>query len=137
MEMSYAPAHTAYRSASVQTATPERLLIMLYDGLIRLMKTAQSAIVAGDVPEAHKNLIKSQDIVIELKSTLKMEYEISHALAALYDYFLRRLQEANVSKTPEPLEDILPRVEELREAWVQAAVIVRSESANSQSQQAT
>lgn len=128
--MSYAPAHTAYRSASVQTATPERLLIMLYDGLIRFVRLAQSAIVSDDVPEAHKNLIKSQDIVLELKSTLKMEYEISHALAALYDYFLKKLREANVSKMVEPLEEILPRVEELREAWVQAAVIVRSDRVN-------
>ncbi|MCL6454450.1 MAG: flagellar export chaperone FliS [Alicyclobacillus sp.] len=128
MHVSYG-AYAAYRNTAVQTATPEGLLIMLYDGLVRFTRQARAAIVEGDVPNAHTNLRKAQDIVVELRNTLKMEYEISHALAALYDWFYKRLLEANVEKSVAPLDDILPRIEELREAWVEAARIVRSQSA--------
>lgn len=129
--MSYGTAFAAYRTSSVQTATPERLLVMLYDGLVRFIQSSRSAIQAGNLQDAHISSKKAQDIVIELKASLKMEYEISHALVALYDWFLKRLIESNTQKTVEPLDDILPRIEELREAWVQAAMIVRTQGENS------
>lgn len=130
--MALSTAYTAYRNTSVQTASPDRLLIMLYDGLIRFIEQSKTAIQSGSMQEAHINSKKAQDIVIELRSTLKMEYEISHALASLYDWFLKQLIESNVNKSAEPLDNILPRIRELREAWVQAATIVRAEGATNQ-----
>lgn len=129
--MAYAAAHNAYRRTNVETATSEGLLVMLYDGLLRFMRVAQNAIEVGDIAIAHKYLIKSQDIVVELRNTLDMDFDISHALESLYDYFWRKLVEANVNKQAEPIEEIRPRIEELREAWVQAAVIVRSQGNHS------
>jgi flagellar secretion chaperone FliS len=125
--MAYAAAHNAYRRTNVETATREGLLIMLYDGLLRFMRIAQNAMEANDVVNTHTNLIKAQDIVVELRSSLDMQYEISHALDALYEYFLRKLVAANVDKSAKPLEEIRPRIEELREAWLQASIIVRSQ----------
>jgi flagellar protein FliS len=122
-------AYNRYKTMSIQTASPDRLLIMLYDGLLLAMRTAKAHIEEKNLPEAHRQLVKAQDIVRELRNTLKMEYEISHALAALYDYFLRRLTEANIKKSVEPIDEIYPRVEELREAWVQAAMKLRAEAA--------
>ncbi|CAM3952042.1 flagellar export chaperone FliS [Alicyclobacillus pomorum] len=122
-------AYARYKAMSVQTASPDRLLIMLYDGLLLAMRSAKEQILASNLPEAHRQLVKAQDIVHELRNTLKMEYEISHALAALYEYFLRRLTEANVKKAVHPIDEIYPRVEELREAWVQASMKLRTEAA--------
>jgi flagellar secretion chaperone FliS len=130
--MAYAAAHNAYRRSNVETATREGLLIMLYDGLLRFMRIAQNAIEANDVVNVHANLIKAQDIVVELRSSLDMQYEVSHALDALYDYFLRKLVAANVDKSAEPLKEIRPRIEELREAWLQASIIVRSQGDQAQ-----
>lgn len=126
--MAYAQAYAAYKTTSIQTATKEQLLIMLYDGLIRFIHSSKSAIAARDIAQAHTNLIKSQEIVGELKNTLDMKYEISHALSALYDYFMRKLVDANVRKSQEPLDEILPRIAELRDAWEQAAKLVRQEN---------
>lgn len=119
-------AYMKYKSTSVQTASPERLLIMLYDGLLSSMAAAKIAIVAKHPEESHRQLKKCQDIVFELRNTLKMEYEISHALAALYDYFQRRLADSNIKRSIDPLDEILPRIQELREAWVQASIELRS-----------
>jgi flagellar protein FliS len=115
-------AYARYRTTSIQTASPERLLIMLYDGLIRFIVGAKVSIESNDLTEVHRQLVKAQDIVLELRSTLKMEYAISHNLAALYDFFTRKLVDANVKKSIEPLDEILPIIQELRETWVQAAM---------------
>lgn len=129
-------AYATYRNTAVQTASPDRLLVMLYDGLIRFIQQGRQAIEAGDVQSSHNHLRRAQDIVVELRNTLKMEYEISHALGALYDWFFKQLLDANLKKSVDPLDDILPRIEELRDAWVQAAQIARSEKgASSESHQ--
>lgn len=117
--------YAKYKTTSVYTAGPERLLIMLYDGLLKAMGTARVAIIGQNLTEAHTQLIKSQDIVVELHTSLNMDYEISHALASLYEYFTRKLVEANIAKSVEPLDEIEPRIRELRDAWVQAAATIR------------
>jgi flagellar secretion chaperone FliS len=119
----------AYRSASVQTATPERLLIMLYDGLVGSIQIAISSIQNGEFNNANKQLIKAQNIVRELHSTLKMEYEISTSLATLYDYFHRELVKANVNKKAQVLQEILPIIKDMRDTWAQAALQVQKEKA--------
>lgn len=124
--MVYTNARSAYQQTSVQTASPERLLIMLYDGLIRFINVAGNALDSGDLPNAHANLIYAQDIVLELRSSLKSEYEISKSLHDLYDFVLRKLIEANVTKDVAVVREIQPIVEELKDTWVQAAIVVGS-----------
>lgn len=125
--MTYINARSAYQQSSVQTALPEKLLVMLYDGLIRFLTTAEHALETGDIANAHANLMYAQDIVLELRSSLKSEYEISKSLHDLYDFILRKLIEANVKKDVAVLREIQPIVEELKDTWVQAAMIVGSE----------
>ncbi|MDI3256913.1 MAG: flagellar export chaperone FliS [Kyrpidia sp.] len=118
-------ASAAYRSAAVQTATPDRLLLMLYDGLIQFLEGARAALGDGKFADAHRQLLRSQDILRELMVTLNMEYEISRSLMALYEYYHRRLVEANVAKRSEPVDEVLGQVRELREAWAGAAAAWR------------
>ncbi|MDI3328442.1 MAG: flagellar export chaperone FliS [Alicyclobacillaceae bacterium] len=118
-------AYAAYRAASVQTAPPDRLLLMLYDGLVQFLEGAREALSARRWEDAHRQLVRSQDILRELMVTLNMEYEISRSLMALYDYYYRRLVEANVKKETGPVEEVLAHVRELREAWAQAALASR------------
>jgi flagellar protein FliS len=130
--MAIPQAYAKYMATSVQTASPERLLIMLYEGLLKSLRISISALEQKDLATAHRELTRSQDIVRELQSSLRMEFEISHALSALYDYFYRRLVDANVRKDPQPVVEILPRVEELHEAWVLAAKKLKEQAADAQ-----
>jgi flagellar protein FliS len=114
-------AYNQYKTTSVQTADPGKLLLMLYDGLLLSLRKGKQAVEAGKLKEAHQNLIKAQDIVSELMSTLKMEYEISQNLFQLYDYWKRRLVEANVKKDTQIIDEVLSLVRELRAVWAQAA----------------
>ncbi|HEY8341839.1 MAG TPA: flagellar export chaperone FliS [Calditerricola sp.] len=118
-----------YRQQVVQTATPAQLLLMLYDGAIRFTKQAIAATKEKRIQEAHEANLRVQDIVREWMVTLDPSYPIAQNLMALYDYFLHLLIQANVKKDPAPLEELLGYLEELRDAWAQAAKQVAGQMA--------
>jgi flagellar protein FliS len=121
MSVATSNAFNQYRKVAVTTARGEKLLLMLYDGLILDLKQAKQAIEQKDPAAAHTFLIKSQEIVAELMRTLRMEYEVSAKLFSLYDYLLRRLAKANTRKDAAIIEEALKIVTGLRSAWAAAA----------------
>lgn len=112
-----------YKSVQVQTASPETLVVMLYDGIIRFIGSAQQGILAKKYDQADRALARAQDIITELTITLNHEAggEIARNLAGLYEYCMRRLIDGNVSKSVEPLDEVLSIVRPLRDAWAQIA----------------
>lgn len=116
-----------YKKTAVETSTPEKLLLMLYEGAISFLKEAISAVEEKNYPAVNEQLQRVQAIVGELMATLNPSYEVSHSLMALYDYFLRRLIEANIKKDKAIMEEVLGMLSELKEAWEEAARKARSE----------
>ncbi|HEY8417199.1 MAG TPA: flagellar export chaperone FliS [Limnochordales bacterium] len=107
-----------YRTTQVQTANPVRLVVMLYDGAIRFVQQGIAAIEKGDVQEAHRSLMRAQDIVAELSRALDPRAgELAANLEQLYDYMHRRLVEGNMRKDVAPLQEVMGLLSELREAW--------------------
>ncbi len=106
-----------YQNDSVMMARPIELVIMLYDGLVKKIKLAKLYIGDGELEMAHKNLCKAQDIVCELLHSLDLHYEVSGNLMKIYDYALHELTEANMEKSTDRLDALLPIIEELRDAW--------------------
>lgn len=119
MNMS-AHAYDQYQRTSFDTLTPGRLLVMLYDGAIKNLRNAREAIENQDIPGAHGNIINAQKIVIELMTTLNMDYKISESLLALYEFMHHQLVEANVKKDPDALLEVQQMLMDLRETWEQA-----------------
>jgi flagellar protein FliS len=112
--------YSQYRATAIATANPEKLLLMLYDGLLSSLRQARQALDSGEIQAAHRLLIKGQDIVSELNRTLNRDYEISGSLSRLYDYLYRRLVEANLKKDPAALDEVLELISGLRAAWAEA-----------------
>ncbi|KUK30987.1 MAG: Flagellar biosynthesis protein FliS [Thermoanaerobacterales bacterium 50_218] len=111
--------YSQYRQTQVLAATPERLVLMLYEGAIRFLGEAKVAIAENNLAKAHEKLVRAQDIFTELQVSLNMDYEISKPLASLYDYFKRRLIEANVKKDVSIIDEILELVRPLKDAWAE------------------
>jgi flagellar protein FliS len=113
---------TAYKNASVNTAQPGKLLIMLYDGLLRFLDQSKEAIAKGDVESSHLTLIRCQDIVLELRLTLDHEKspELCENLEALYTFMYTKLVDANRLKESSHLDEIRPTIVELRDAFALA-----------------
>ncbi|MBZ2174862.1 flagellar export chaperone FliS [Schnuerera sp. xch1] len=109
-----------YKQNSVLTATPEELTLMLYDGGIKFMNIARYSIENGDIEKAHMALVRAQNIVTELSSTLNMEYEISDNLKKLYGFVMDSLIDANIKKEVKPIDEALEILTELRDTWKEA-----------------
>lgn len=124
LSTAYQQAFQQYRAVQAQTASPGHLVVMLYQGAITFGNRARTALLAGDYPAAHENLLRAQDIIAELLGTLDFEQgELAERLARLYEYIHRRLVEANVRKSVEPLDEVLCYLRDLRDAWQEAVAL--------------
>lgn len=125
----YANPYEQYRNAQIETASPDRLLLMLYDGAIRFLGQAREALSRKEIERSNHLLNRVQDIIAELMSTLDFEAgEISRSLFRLYEYMNYRLIEANAKKDPAPAEEVERMFRDLREVWQQAAQMARAGS---------
>ena len=88
----------SYKAQSVRTASPGKLVLMLFDGYLRFSAAAKKAFDETDLVKKNEginnNLIRAQNIVSELQSSLDMTVpgELPGTLYRLYDYVLTNLQ---------------------------------------------
>lgn len=108
-----------YQQNTVQTSGPQ-LILMLYDGAIRFTRLAIEGIEQKDFGKTNTNLIKAQKIVHELSASLDFNYEISKNLAALYEYMMHQLIEANIRKDVGPAKEVLGHLMDLKATWTTA-----------------
>ena len=108
-----------YKKIDVSTASQNRLVIMLYDGAIKFLENACNAMdKKHGTEEAHNNIMKAQEIIYELLSSLNYDAkEIAERLASIYTYMNQRLTEANISKTKPPILEVIKYLKELKTAW--------------------
>lgn len=121
--------HQQYQQNMVNTASPQELTLMLYNGLIKFINLAIQGIDEKSIQKANNNIIRAQDILTEFMSTLDMNYEVSQGLMALYDYMYRRLTDANLKKDKAIVEEVLGFAEELRDTWAQAMKLAKQQQA--------
>ncbi|HOI89505.1 MAG TPA: flagellar export chaperone FliS [Candidatus Rifleibacterium sp.] len=114
--------NTAYRKTQIETASPETLILMLYDGALRFMGQAEIAFEEKNIEQISNLLLRVQAIFAELMTALDKEKggEIAVNLERLYVFFLEKLGEANVKKDVKPMLEIKPLVQNLRNTWEQA-----------------
>lgn len=116
-----------YHNNQVMTASPEQILIMLYDGAIRFVRQAGQAI--EDVRPADKSVAigKAMAIVTEFSNTLNFEAggAIADDLYRLYDFAIRELSVVNARGDIKRLQGVEQILLNLREGFVGAIEINR------------
>ena len=112
-----------YREVEIRTATPEMLIVKLYEGLQRFIRRAQKASVEDDYRIRAESISRAVAIVNELQQSLNMEVggEIATNLDALYTYVTERLVTANVERNDAALQECLTVTKPLLDAWAQIA----------------
>jgi flagellar protein FliS len=111
-----------YLGDKVTTASPQQLLVMLYDRLALDLERAEDALSGKDREEAHAQLLHAQDIVMELWTSLDVDaWEGGPRLASLYSWLHGELVLANVKGDRRRVADARRIVEPLRDAWHEAA----------------
>lgn len=115
-------ARAAYMDASVATASPARLLVMLCERLVLDVQRGLEAQRTGSIEEAHLQLVHAQEIVLELHASLRTEdWDGGPGLSSIYDYLHTQLVRANVGKDPLLTESCLGLVSDLCATWREAA----------------
>lgn len=109
----------AYKQNQIQTAPPEKLVLMLYDGAIKFINKGLEAIDKKDIQAVNNNFIRAQDILLALMSGVNFEAgEVAEGFYSLYEYMYDKLIQANVKKDKTPAKEVLSMIEELRDTWI-------------------
>ncbi len=115
----------SYRKVATQTATPGHLVLMLFEGSIGFLERSLEGFKEPELAQRNStisnNIIKAQAIIRELNCRLDMQRggEVAKNFRRLYDYFHRRLQDANLSKSPQPVEETISFLRVLRDSWAE------------------
>ena len=121
-----------YQQNAIKSASRGELTLMLYNGAIKFIRQGMKLAEEKQIQGAHNAIMRAQAIITHLSETLNMDCELSVNLASLYDYINRRLVAGNMKKDQELLEEALGLVEELRDTWVEALKLTRSNMASGQ-----
>ena len=140
--MGYSNAYNAYQKTNVNTASQGRLVVLLYEGIIKQLTLAETYI-EEDGKIKPKNIEKfgiciqkSQAIITELQVSLDMEKggDIARNLMSLYVFFNEELLAANINHNKEKIEFVLKMVKDLADSWRQIAnSVANAPAANVQS----
>jgi flagellar protein FliS len=129
------PAHAAnarqqYARDAVLSASPARLLTMLYDRLLLDLRRAEVAQEAADWQTASDQLLHAQDIVMELSTSLRPElWDGADGLRGIYEYVRMALVNANIHRDVGRTREAVRLLTPLQEAWHAAAGAVQAPAA--------
>src|SRR5436190_21834042 len=118
-----AAARNRYVTDTVETVSPQRLVTMLYDALVRDLTLAEEALGGRpDLRVVNDRLVHAQAIVLELQAGLDpTKWSGGPGLARLYNYLHDELVRANIEKDPVRIASCRLLVEPLQKAWHEAA----------------
>lgn len=115
--------YAAYANNKIMTASPAELTLMLYEGAIKFCNIAIVACERKEIEKAHINIRKTDRIIEEFQITLNRKYKVAEDFDNVYKYIRQRLLEANVTKNPEILEEVLEHLRTMRDTWKEVMVL--------------
>ena len=115
----HANPQSQYLENAVLSASPVKIVVMLYDGAIRFCQRAKAAGAAKDAAEMGRLLSKAHDVIAELQAVLDMKRggAIAKDLARVYEYALWRLSDARVRRDAAAIDDVVRVLQPLKESW--------------------
>ena len=112
--------YQTYQQNAVTTSSPQELTLMLYNGCIKFIRLAGMAMEKKNIETKNTNIIKAQNILQELRSSLNMEVELSSSLDPLYEYMISQLVSANITNDLDKLKEVEELAEDFRNTWKEA-----------------
>jgi flagellar protein FliS len=120
--MTHSQAPAAHQRNAILTASPEKLVKMLYDGAIQHLEKSHAGLVDARTarsPEVGQALSRAMGILGELRASLDHAAggQIADDLDRLYEFSLDQLSQANLMRTPVGVENALQVMRTLKEGW--------------------
>ena len=99
---------------------------MLLDGAVKYTKIAKMAILNKDIQRAHKELVRVQDIFLEIMITMDKNTKYMEDLYNVYEFIKNELAKANMKKDVQIIDEVLPLIEEIRDMWYEVDRKIKS-----------
>lgn len=121
---------SAYNRDSVLSASPARLLTMLYDRLLLDLARGETALASEQWPTAWENLRHADQIVAELAGTLRVDlWDGAEGLLQLYGYLADLIVGGMIEREVSKVREAIALAEPLRQTWHEAAALLPSAAA--------
>lgn len=115
--------YASYQESSVLTASPEQLVVMLYDGAVRFLRQSEAAFGEQAWSQGFERMQRAEAIFDELLATLNMDAgELSERLQAIYVFCKKQLIEARLQRDARKVAQVARLLADLRESWAALAV---------------
>lgn len=103
----------------VSTASPHRLIQMLFEGAIEKITKAKLFMKEGKVAEKGQYISWAISILDGLKMSLDVKTggEVAQNLEALYDYMETQLVKANAENDEKYLDEVTSLIKSVKSAW--------------------
>ena len=111
----------AYKQSEVGTASKMRLVIMMYDGVIRFLNECKEKIKEGDIAGRGLYISKAQKVINELQESVNRQKggEVAENLERLYGFITSNLTNANINGDTSLIDQSIKVLKKLRDAWQQ------------------
>ncbi len=118
-----------YQQNQISTASPEQIMLMLYDGAIRFVRRAIVANENNAAAEKLTGISKCMAIIVEFSNTLDHNIggDIAADLDGLYQFMIRELNSARSETSGKHLKVVETLLLDLRDTWGQAVEINKQE----------
>lgn len=108
-------------STEIETASPHRQIQLLFEKFLEHLQQAKNGILQKNVLQKCQAISKALDIIIYLRSCLDTQSaetkELAQSLSRLYEYFERRLIQANVQMNVEYLQEVEDLMGGIKTSW--------------------
>jgi len=111
--------YQAYQRNMYETASPHKLISLLYNAAITNIQRAIQAIEGQQTGDANRFILKAQEIIYELMACLNEEQggKLAANLKEIYFYCTNQLVQANIRKDINLLREVEGIIDPLRQAW--------------------
>jgi len=118
-----------YKTTSIESASKEMILIMLYEGAIRNIKLGIKATEEKRIADKGLYLGKAHDIVSELMNSLdhRVGGNLSKDLETLYIYIIDKITEGNIKNDVECFNSVITVLNTLLDGWKDALDSLKKE----------
>ena len=114
-----------YQTSNITTATPEKLMILLFDGALQFLQKAKTAIAENNLKERSENIENARKIIREFMRTidLKNGNDVSKKLFRLYNKMATNLIKANVQRNATLIDEVIEDMTNIRWGFQKAIEI--------------
>lgn len=118
-------AHNIYAQNNIGIESPQKLIEMMYEGVLRFNAQAKKAIKDENIEKKTYWINRSVAVIAELISVLNIKHgDIALYLDGLYNYEIRLLMQANMNDDIGKLDEVSNVFKSLLEVWRETTHVV-------------